>query len=359
MSWNTLSNHAFITADIIVPKAAEWVWFPYVPKGKITIIQGDPGEGKTTLSLFLAAQLSLPAEDRAIATEIKEPFKILYLTAEDGFDDTIMPRYFNAGGDFKNLFTIIPDEHSEALTFTDDRIIEWLEAFKDDPKLIIFDPIQAFLGDVDMHRANEVRPVMARIGNMSAAYQTPIVLIGHQNKQQGSKAIYRGLGSIDIAAAARSVLEVYRSGSDKNVRIVKHVKSSLAEQANPIQFEFAKDGSIRLSETISATEEKHRQTMQDKAIQFLYAALVDENKQPVERKSKSLEDVASLEGISPDTLRKARQKLNCKSYKKGNEWFTALSYFPTFQLEGGETECHISDATQSSTDIQSETIPIS
>lgn len=119
-----------INMEEVVTKEVSWLWYPYIPYGKITVIEGDPGEGKTTLVLKLAAMLSnglpLPCDvDRPY-----EPIHIIYQTAEDGIDDTIKPRLEQA-------------------------IIETKA------KLIILDPIQAYIGaTVDMHRANEIRPVL-------------------------------------------------------------------------------------------------------------------------------------------------------------------------------------------------------
>lgn len=104
-------------------------------------------------------------------------------------------------------------------------------------QLIVLDPIQAYLGDgVDMHRANEVRPVLKRVAAMAERTGCAVILIGHMNKAQGLKAGYRGLGSIDFRAAARSVLVVGRLKDDPTVRVVAQDKNSLAPEGKSIAF---------------------------------------------------------------------------------------------------------------------------
>ena len=149
--------HLINMADVVA-KEVDWLWFPYIPLGKLTIVQGDPGEGKTTFVLQLAALLSkgemLPCDDKE-----RELVNIIYQTAEDGLEDTIKPRLLEAGADCSKIMVI--DESQQELSMTDERLVMAIEEIG--AKLVILDPIQAYLGaDVDMHRANEIRPVLKR-----------------------------------------------------------------------------------------------------------------------------------------------------------------------------------------------------
>ena len=214
-----------IHMEDVVSKEVEWLWYPYIPYGKITIVEGDPGEGKTTLVLKLAAALSgglpLPCDD----DREREPIHIIYQTAEDGIDDTIKPRLEKAGADCSMIRVI--DETEKELSMTDDRLEQAI--VETGARMVILDPIQAYIGaKVDMHRANEIRPVLKHLGMIAEKYNCAIVLIGHMNKAAGSKSTYRGLGSIDIQATARSVLLVARLRDKSNIRIMAHDKSSLA-----------------------------------------------------------------------------------------------------------------------------------
>ena len=230
-----------IHMEDVVSKEVEWLWYPYIPYGKITLIEGDPGEGKTTLVLKLAATLSrglpLPCDD----DKEYEPIHIIYQTAEDGIEDTIKPRLEKAGADCSMIRVI--DETDKELSMTDDRLEQAI--IETGARLIILDPIQAYIGaTVDMHRANEIRPVLKHLGIIAEKHNCAIILIGHMNKASGSKSTYRGLGSIDIQATARSVLLVARLRDKPNTRIMAHDKSSLAPAGNAIGFEMTEDNGM-------------------------------------------------------------------------------------------------------------------
>lgn len=205
-----MDNLKIINMADVETKKVEFLWYPYIPYGKLTIIQGDPGEGKTTAVLQIAALLTkgekLPEDDQE-----REPVNVIYQTAEDGLADTVKPRLEAAGADCSKVLVI--DESEQGLSMSDLRIEEAIK--QTGAKLVILDPIQAYLGSgVDMHRANEIRPVMKHLGDIAEKYNCAIILIGHMNKASGSKSTYRGLGSIDFQATARSVLIVGRVKDD-------------------------------------------------------------------------------------------------------------------------------------------------
>ena len=222
-----------ISMSEINAEEVQWLWYPYIPLGKLTIIQGDPGEGKTSFILAVIAALTrgepLPECERAA-----EPMNVIYQTAEDGLADTIKPRLESAGADCTRVLVI--DEGKRELTLCDARLEEAIR--RTGAKLIVLDPLQAYLGsNVDMHRANEVRPVLKRLSLMAERTQCAVILIGHMNKAQGLKSGYRGLGSIDFRASARSVLIVGRLKSGDTLRIVAQDKNSLAPEGSSIAFE--------------------------------------------------------------------------------------------------------------------------
>lgn len=230
-----------IHMEDVVSKEVEWLWYPYIPYRKITIIEGDPGEGKTTLVLKLAAALSrdlpLPCGD----DKEYEPIHIIYQTAEDGIEDTIKLRLEKAGADCSMIRVI--DETDKELSMTDDRLEQAI--IETGARLIILDSIQAYIGaTVDMHRANEIRPVLKHLGIIAEKHNCAIILISHMNKASGSKSTYRGLGSIDIQATARSVLLVSRFRDKPNIRIMAHDKSSLAPAGDAIGFEMTEDNGM-------------------------------------------------------------------------------------------------------------------
>ena len=166
------------------------------------------------------------------------PVNVIYQTAEDGLGDTIKPRLLAAGADCSKVLVI--DDSDQPLTMADVRLEEAIVQTK--AKMVVLDPIQGFLGaDVDMHRANEIRPLMKRIAVLSEKYHCAVILIGHMNKNSNGKSSYRGLGSIDFQAAARSVLIVGRVKDEPEVRVVCHTKSSLAPEGTSIAFRLDKN----------------------------------------------------------------------------------------------------------------------
>ena len=174
----------------------QWLWGTYIPFRKLTIIQGDPGEGKTTLALRLAAACS--TGNALPGMEPMEPFNVIYQSAEDGMGDTIKPRLMDAGADLDRVLSIVEDK--KQLSLLDERIEKAIR--EHNARLMILDPIQGYIGSqVDMNRANEIRTVLKSVASVAERTGCAIVLIGHLNKASGSSSAYRGLGSIDFRAA--------------------------------------------------------------------------------------------------------------------------------------------------------------
>lgn len=246
---------------------------------------------------------------------------VLYQTAEDGLGDTIKPRLNAAGADCSKVLVI--DDKEKALTMMDSRLEEAL--IETGARLVVLDPIQGYLGaDVDMHRANEIRPVMKRISTLAEKYRCAIVLIGHMNKASGGKSSYRGLGSIDFQAAARSVLIVGRIKDDPEIRVVCQVKSSLAPEAKPIAFrldkqtgfEWTGEYDINVDDLLSGD---CRGQKSKSAKEFLKEILVDG-----QMACKDIEEEAKDRGIRKKTLWNAKKELNVDSIKIGNQWYWTL-----------------------------------
>lgn len=308
-----------IHMEDVVSKEVEWLWYPYIPYGKITIIEGDPGEGKTTLVLKLAAALSrglpLPCDD----DKEYEPIHIIYQTAEDGIEDTIKPRLEKAGADCSMIRVI--DETDKELSMTDDRLEQAI--IETGARLIILDPIQAYIGDtVDMHRANEIRPVLKHLGIIAEKHNCAIILIGHMNKASGSKSTYRGLGSIDIQATARSVLLVARLRDKPNIRIMAHDKSSLAPAGDAIGFEMTEDNGmvcigpydITIDELLSGNEGRGKKKL-DIAENFIKEYFGSNKVIP----SNEIMMEAAKRSIKRNTLLSAKKKLGITSDKEKAE----------------------------------------
>lgn len=287
----------------------EWLWYPFIPFGKVTLIQGDPGQGKTWLAMHLAAACTNKKE---LPNELPmDSFNVFYQTAEDGIGDTIKPRLIQCGADMERVRII--DEDEGMLSLTDPRLE--LAIKQNNVRLIIMDPIQAYLGpDVDMNRANEIRPLFRYLGGVAERTGAAIVLIGHLNKNSGTQANYRGLGSVDISAAVRSILLVGKveKEQDKDIRVVIQTKSSLAPKPTPVAFtlenskvEWIGEYEITEQELMSGKVGKQTETKLDKGITLIRRLLT-------ERKVMYVADL-DAEGkklkISDRTMRDARRKI--------------------------------------------------
>lgn len=191
--------------------------------------------------------------------------------------------------------------------------------------MVVLDPIQGYIGaSVDMHRANEIRPLMYRIAKLAEKYGCAILLIGHMNKNSGEKSSYRGLGSIDFQAAARSVLVVGRIKDDPTLRVVCPAKSSLAPEGGAVAFrldpeqgfQWAGPYDISVDELLSGSSRGHKLR---EAQSFLKEVLADGQLPQTE-----IEAAAQQAGIRPKTLRNARYELGVTSTKIRKQWLWAL-----------------------------------
>lgn len=301
----------------------KWLWKPYIPFGKLTIIQGDPGEGKTTFALRLAAACSsgvaLPG------MEITEHFNVIYQTAEDGLGDTIKPRLIEAGADETRVLNICED--TNPLSLSDKRIEQAI--MQTEAKLMILDPIQGYIGErIDINRANEIRGVLKKVAAVAEKTGCAIVLVGHLNKSQGSSSAYRGLGSIDFRAAARSVLLVGRLRKEPNVRVVVHDKSSLAPEGKSIAFNLGnEDGFYWLDgySEISAEELLCGFSAESKTAiaEELILDMLEDGKEVT---AEEIFRTAANKNISQRTINEAKKKIgNVKSRKVGTSWVWSIS----------------------------------
>lgn len=318
-----------IRASDITPKEVKWLWYPYIPFGKITLLQGDPGDGKSKFMLALSALLSnggaLPFADEEATNE---PMTIIYQTTEDDADDTVVPRFISAGGDCEKLIFI--KEDLKSLSFGDERIKSAIEKYG--AKLLILDPMSSYIGETcSMNNANETRAEFNHLIAVAKETGCAIVIIAHMNKMKDTSPLYRTNGSIDIAGAARSILAVTRTANKENPaeRYLVQVKSNLAPTGNAIVFDVSENG-VLFKDEIELTAEDAFSALAPRmgrpnerteaAISFLKELLSD-------GKMLSATDCeAKLEaaGFKKSTAKKAKRKAGIVSHKEGFVWYWSL-----------------------------------
>ena len=300
----------------------QWLWHPYIPFGKLTIIQGDPGEGKTTLALRLAAACA--TGNPLPGMESMEPFNVIYQSAEDGMGDTIKPRLMEAGADLDRVLSIVEDK--KQLSLLDERIEKAIR--EHNARLMILDPIQGYIGSrVDINRANEIRTVLKSVSSVAERTGCAVVLIGHLNKASGSSSAYRGLGSIDFRAAARSVLLIGRLKNDPTVRVIVHDKSSLAPEGKSLAFGLGDEEGFRWLDGYDGITSEEllcgftTETKTAAAEELIRSMLAGGQEIMAENVFRAAEG----KGISRRTVNEAKKGIpNILTRKNGKYWFWSL-----------------------------------
>jgi len=305
-----------------------WLWHHRIPRGKLTIIEGDPGEGKSFLSQAIAAAITvgvgLPGEVQ------REPETVVLMSAEDGLGDTIRPRLEDMGANLSRVIALrglIDDKGKERpLTLADLDVIE--KAITEHrPALVIVDPIIAYVAGKDTHKANEVRSLLAPLGTLAEKYKIAIVAIRHLNKGTG-KTAYRGQGSVDFLAACRSAFLAGEDPENSDQKVLCHIKanlgpktSSLTYTINEGQFFWGEETSLTAEQVLAVPVEAGERNKLDDAKAFLKDALSNGAVKSVE-----LENDAKGAGIAQATLRRAKAAMGIKARKAafGGGWIWDL-----------------------------------
>ncbi len=301
----------------VTQRKIEWLWYPYIPYGKLTILQGDPGEGKSTFMLNIAALLThgRPMPD---GFKVSGPQNVIYQTAEDNLADTVKPRLLAAGADCEKVAYIVDNEDS--LTLEDGRIERVLRQTQ--ARLFILDPLQGYLSqDSDLLVAGRIRQQLKRIADIAAKYSCAMVLIGHMNKASGEKNLYRGLGSIDIAAIARSVLMISRDKTDPSIRYMFPVKSSLAPEGKAVAFTLDSKRGLRWLGQRAIDPTQIEECYIDKNKKALAIRILKETLEEHDAGSAEIVNKLKMMGVSERTIYTAKRELGIISYRKDSAWF--------------------------------------
>ena len=301
-----------VQSSDFTPVEPDWLWYPYLPKNKLAFIEGDPGNGKTFLALHIAACITT---GRALyGAQPTEPGNVLYLSAEDGLADTLALRLERAGADRSRIYHIQGIRRhgtlDEAIYFNDKQALNVaLSQIK--PRLVVWDPMQAFFpADVNINAANETRPHMTALRDLAEAHDTSMLIVRHHRKGVGP-AIAKGMGSMDLSGAARSVLVVGLDEENPEHRILAHGKSSLAKRGPSLKFELLNTAVSWIGECEQSADDLALGEQQPKcsdAVEFLRDALSNGP-----REVKEIEQQASAQGITKRTLERARSKLHVKA----------------------------------------------
>ena len=304
----------------VTQRKVEWLWYPYIPYGKLTILQGDPGEGKSTFMINIAALLTR-GKKMPDGFRIPEPQSVVYQTAEDNLSDTVKPRMVAAGADCNRIAYIVDEDMP--LTLEDARIEKVIQETQ--ARLFILDPLQAYLSqDSDMFSAGRMRQQLKRLADIASKHKCAIVVIGHMNKASGEKNLYRGLGSIDIAAIARSVLMISRDRDNSSIRYMFPVKSSLAPEGTTIAFSFDPKSGLRWIGQCQVDKSRIKDYDIDDSKKALARRIVLEMLGEHDAHSTDIINKLKLMGISERTIHSAKKELGVQSYRSDGVWYWHL-----------------------------------
>lgn len=333
----------------VEPKDVSWLWPNRIPAGKLTLLCGDPGLGKSHLTMDIAARVSNGwrwPDDPTTSS----PGKVIIFSAEDDIADTIRPRLDRAGADVSQVFCLESVKSVDPKTGQPRHaafsLAEHVPLLADavkrlgDVRLIIIDSISSYTGKTDSHVNAEVRTMLAPLVDLAEAHGFAILAVTHLSKGAGGKAVYRATGSLAFAAAARAVWMLAKDLDDPQRRLLLPVKCNIAPELSGLGFCIQSDsgGSFVAweAEPVAMTadgylaDENKRQTKgKADADDSALAEAVEFLKQQLQAGpvlSTELESARKAHDISVATLRRAKEQLRCTADKRKSDgkWMVLL-----------------------------------
>ena len=321
------------------PKKTDWLWEPYILRGNLTAIVGEGGVGKSYFTSWLAATISsggfVPFKPYRFHME-----RVFLQNGEDDVDSTTLPRLISNGANTNNIGFFTEDKKILCVQQID-RIEDLLKEYK--PALVIFDPIQAYLGNINMNAMLDVRNSLKPLQKLAQKYNTAIVIIMHTNKNTGTtKATNRVMGSYDFIAACRTVLMIENDPENREVKLFMPLKSNLMKECekHTLSFRIIDSGKLEWLKNLGYVNpneilfENNNSTINksDKAEQYILGILSRGEILGTELKNLAI----NVGKISEHTFNTTKLALNkerkIKNYRKGKPSYWALN----IEIEGND-----------------------
>lgn len=336
----TTDEPFLVPVSEIKSESIDWLWPERIPLGKLTMLIGDPNKGKTFLTMDMAARVSSGSSWPDISEHSNQAGDVIILSAEDDFGDTLRPRLDAAGADVNRIFAFkgVVDKNNKAIpkhfdVNTDLPVLEKALEKYPNTRLVIIDPITAYLGNTDSYKNAEVRGVLAALADTAARQKVAIVAISHFNKNSGQNAIHRNSGSLAFTAAPRAIWMVADHPDDTEIRVLIPIKLNIAKTPLGMAFRITDELKIEYEDDpveLSADDALNGSCVNERKLSALETAemflkgilafgpqLSDE----IYAKAKDF-------GISEKTIERARKSLNVKAIavgaKENRKWHCEL-----------------------------------
>jgi len=325
------------TFSDIEPQDVDWLWYERIAIGKVTVIAGDPGLGKSLMTAALAAHISTgsawPVDHATCPVG-----DVLIMSAEDDPDDTIRPRLDAAGADVAHVHYIglVNDFQQDGTAYqrgfdldNDLDLISRLVKEHPNTRLVIIDPVSAYLGRTDSHNNAQMRGLLAPLSAFATENGIAIVCVTHLNKGSGTNAMHRITGSLALVAAARASYLVTKDTDDPKRRLMLPMKNNLGDDQHGFAYSIAvadngapyilwEEGPVEVSadDALNNVEETEEDTTAlGEAKEWILAQLESGAVPSEEMLSKAKKD-----GIAIKTLRRAKTDLKIESTRKNGYW---------------------------------------
>lgn len=333
---------ACVPLDTVAPVSVEWLWPGRIPLGKLTLLAGPGGVGKTFLSLDVASRVSVggPVPDRP--DERFDKGSVLFISAEDDPADTLVPRLLASGADTSKIRVLGPAVHGR-FSLADIATLVRAKREVDDLGLIVIDPPTAYVGPIDDHKNAELRSILAPLSKFASQYGVAVLMVTHVSKSTSSRASDRIIGSVAWSNAVRSAWLVKKDDADKSRRLVLPVKNNLAPTPTGLAYRIVQrevegvrdpqgvveweSGTIDMDADDACVADSGQRggrppAKLDDAVAWLKEYLADGVAYP----SGQLKTAAEKRGIKFDTFRKAKDELGVRSKKMAMDagWYCGL-----------------------------------
>lgn len=325
----------------VQPEAVDWLWPGRIALGKLTLLTGDPGLGKSFLTIDLAARVTTGRAWPDSPGTLNSIGSVVMLSAEDDLADTIRPRLDAARADCSKVFCLQavvikaedrPEDLERGFSLTTDcEVLEATLRQVADCRLLVVDPITAYLAGVDSHRNAELRAVLQPLSDLAAAWGVAVVAVTHLNKSHGAPVIYRSMGSLAFTAAARAVWAVSKDQDDQRRRLVLPVKNNVAADGTGLAYRIAgepprvewESGTVALTadDALAPPEEREERSERERARDWLKEVLAGGPLGSVDLIADGREH-----GLSEKTLRRAFRDIGGRPRKAGpnGTWLWSL-----------------------------------